>query len=435
MGLPFNQQNDTNSGGSENFTLRRNQARLITGKPTFKNGGFYSAQPVRKQNKRRHVPTFGTVGQTERGLSDIQRHFLQGRGITLPRCSESTTDISQKPRNEGNTISDSSSESEIEAHTKIHQSISDSDTTNGVRKIYPWKLLQARQRFGLDDQQEYDDNDDIYDTIAIENFKFTPRRTDSENHIVLDDDVFVATKELTYSKLNLETDFQTDSRRQTLERSTSLQKYPHMSKYVGKMNSVEQIRLMFERKESDDNKYCTLNLKETPSPSVRSLTNTISSGSESIRSRDSSLPASVSPSETGTIRSVCSIPSSIKIPPRVLPKPIRKSVNAFHGSLRCKPLKSALKTSSLQHNIKLSDYIDDFGEEASPKIVRCKRISFRRSKKIEKDLANSALKDDNSDSVCYTSYRNAAFVDDMENGVSGRATLEPIDEGPITLIL
>ena len=144
MGLPFNQQNESNSGGSENFTIRRNQARLISGKPTFKNGGFYLAQPLRKQNKRRPVPTFGTVGQTGSGLSDIQRHFLQGRGITVPRCSESTTDISTKPRNDGNTISDSSSESEIEAHTKIHQSFSDSDTSNGVRKIYPWKLLRAR---------------------------------------------------------------------------------------------------------------------------------------------------------------------------------------------------------------------------------------------------------------------------------------------------
>ena len=67
-----------------------------------------------------------------------------------------------------------------------------------------------------------------------------------------------------------------------------------MSNYVGKMNSEEQIRLLFERKESDDNKYCTLDSKETPAPSVRSLTNTISSESESIRSRDSSLPASAS---------------------------------------------------------------------------------------------------------------------------------------------
>ena len=144
------------------------------------------------------MPKFRTVGQIRSGLSDIQRHFLQGRGITLPRCSESTTDISQKPRNEGNTISDSSSESEIEAHTKIHQSISDSDTSNGVRKIYPWILLRARQRFGLDDQQKYDDSDDIYDTIAIENFNFSPCRTDSENHIVLDDDVFVPTKGSTF---------------------------------------------------------------------------------------------------------------------------------------------------------------------------------------------------------------------------------------------
>ena len=203
------------------------------------------------------------------------------------------------------------------------------------------------------------------------------------------------------------------------------------------MNSVEQIRLMFERKELDDNKYCTLNLKETPSPSVRSLTNTVSSGSESIRSRDSTLPVSGSQSETGTVRSVSSITSSIKIPPRVLPKPNRKSVNAFHGSLRCKPLKSALKTSSLQRNIKLSDYIDDFGEEFSPNIVRCnkKRISFRRSKKMEKDSANSALKDDNSDSVSYTSYANAAFVEDMDSAASGKRDLEPIEEGPITLIL
>ena len=210
-----------------------------------------------------------------------------------------------------------------------------------------------------------------------------------------------------------------------------------MSNYVGNMNSVEQIRLLFERKESDDNKYCTLNMKETPSPSVRSITNTISSGSESIRSRDSSLPASTSQGDTGTVRSVSSIASLIKIPPRVLPKPNRKLVNAFHGSLRCKPLKSALKTSSLQHNIKLSDNIDEFVEEVSPKIVRCnnKRISFRRSKKMEKDLAKSALKDDSSDSVSYTSNANAAFVEDMENAASGKRDLEPIEEGPITLIL
>ena len=182
--------------------------------------------------------------------------------------------------------------------------------------------------------------------------------------------------------------------------------------------------------------HCTINLNETPSSSVRSLTNTIPSGSESIRSRDCSLPASASQSETGTVRSVSSIASSIKIPPGVLPKPNRKSVNAFHGSLRCKPLKSALKTSSLQHNIKLSDYIDEFGED-SPHIVSCnkKRISFRRSKKMEKDLANSALKDDSSDSVSYTSYANAAFVEDMENVASGKRNLEPIEEGPITLIL
>ena len=118
MGLPFNQQNDNDSGGSENFTLRRNQARLISGKLTFKNCGFYSAQPLRKQNKRRPVPTFRTVWKTGSELSNIQRHFLQGRGITPLPCSESTTDISAKPRNDGNTISDSSSESEIEAHTK-----------------------------------------------------------------------------------------------------------------------------------------------------------------------------------------------------------------------------------------------------------------------------------------------------------------------------
>ena len=144
MGLPFNQQNDTNSGGSENFTLRRNKATLISGKPTFKSGGFFSAQPVRKQNKRRPVPTFGTVGQTGSGLSDIQRHFLQGRGITLPRCSESTTDISLKPRNGENMISDSSSESEIEAHTRIHQSISDSDASNGIRKNLPLEASSSQ---------------------------------------------------------------------------------------------------------------------------------------------------------------------------------------------------------------------------------------------------------------------------------------------------
>ena len=98
---------------------------------------------------------------------------------------------------------------------------------------------------------------------------------------------------------------------------------------------------------------------------------------------------------------------------------------------------SALKTSSLQHNIKLSDYIDEFGEEANQTIVSCnkKRISFQRSKKMEKDLANSALKDDSSDSVSYTSYGNAAFVEDIENAASGKRDLEPIEEGPITLIL
>ena len=53
----------------------------------------------------------------------------------------------------------------------------------------------------------------------------------------------------------------------------------------------------------------------------------------------------------------------------------------------------------------------------------------------EKELANTALKDDRSESVSYTSYGNAAFVDDIENAASGRGNLEPIEEGPITLIL
>lgn len=233
--MPF-QHNETED--VENFTLRRNQLHLLKGKPTFKNGGFYSVQQNRNE-QRKSVPSFLTLPRNKNG----QRHFLQGRGITLPRIdSSNTSDNGEKFGQLESDESDSSSESDLDLlmlgnveKRKIPQRRRSSDLPQ-LPRIHPLELLEARRKFGIadDDSSSSTDESNYYNEIVMSNFKL--QQSDSQEKMTSNtydhsDDVFIPQKETTYCTLNLDKTFVYDSKRNTLERMTGREKYPDLSTY------------------------------------------------------------------------------------------------------------------------------------------------------------------------------------------------------------
>lgn len=369
MSMPF--QNSATEDAGENFTLRRNQLHLLKGKPTFKNGGFYSMQQHRSE-QRKAVPSFASLPRN----SSEQRHFLQGRGITLPRIdlANSSSDAMRGRHRIESDDTDSSSESDYQPLGKIEkrritQKRCDSDMPQ-LPRIHPMELLKARRKFGIadidnEDSSSSNDESNYYNEIVMSNFRL--RESDAHENAKTNtlseslDDVFLPTKQPTYHTLSLDKTFMFDSKRNTFERMTGREKYPDLSKCeaVNQRNSPAM-----------DVSQNEINRKE------------INTGRKSTSYQESTSDTSVAPSP-------CRKPSHV-------------------------PLKSALKTRSLQH------------DPMRKSVLYTQRTaSLGRHEKCLNGCENRGFVDDNGMSA-----GDKRYVDARPN-----YSLETINESPITLIL
>ena len=377
MSMPF--QQTKHEDAEENFTLRRNQLHLLKGRPTFKNGGFYSVQQHRNE-QRKAVPSFASLPRDSTG----QRHFLQGRGITLPRIdlSQSSSDATKATRigrhdHMKSDDSDSSSESEYQhiqsiEKRRITQKRCESDMPQ-LPRIHPMELLKARRKFGIADDNEEstssDDESNYYNEIVMSNFKLQESNLREKAKTCTSDDssddVFLPRREPTYHTLNLDKTFVYDSKRSTLERMTRPEKYPDLSRYEP-MNLENTHAAEIYYNEND---------KDGINTAIRKIT-----------------PDHETATKTSSDSAISQKPTHV-------------------------PLKSALKTRSLQHD--------------------------RKKKKISYDTPKSGSLDRHG-RVLYGN-ENRGFVNDdswigrkKDHGdgfVGSTQPLDTIDESPITLIL
>lgn len=354
--MPF--QHSATEDAEENFTLRRNQLHLLKGKPTFKSGGFYSMQQHRN-DQRKAVPSFASLPRN----SSEQRHFLQGRGITLPRIdlAHSSSDATMGRRRMESDDSDSSSDSDYQPLGKIEkrritQKRCNSDMPQ-LPRIHPMELLKARRKFGIADDNDNEDssssNDEsnYYNEIVMSNFKL--RESDAQEKCESLDDVFIQTKEPTYHTLSLDKTFMYDSKRK---------KYPDLSRY----ETMDQ-----RNTHATDTSFKGIDRKEM----------------------NTGIKKTTSDQESASGTSVG--PSTPRKPSHV-------------------PLKSALKTRSLQHDSKKKSVL-----------YTQKTASLGRHDKFMNGCENRGFVHD--DGMPSGNKRH----DDLRPNIS----LETINESPITLIL
>lgn len=369
--MPF--QHSATEDAEENFTLRRNQLHLLKGKPTFKNGGFYSMQQHRNE-QRKAVPSFSSLPRN----NSEQRHFLQGRGITLPRIDlvHSSSDAARGRHQMETDDSDSSSDSDYQPHGKmekrrITQKRCGIDMPQ-LPRIHPMELLKARRKFGIADENDNEDssssNDEsnYYNEIVMSNFKL--RESDSQENAksyTLSeslDDVFLPTKEPTYHTLSLDKTFINDSKRNTLERMAGQEKYSDLSRY----KNMDQ-----RNTPATNTSFKGINRKEINTGNMKTTSDQESASETSVA------------------------PSTPRKPNHV-------------------PLKSALKTRSLQHDSKKNSVV-----------YTQKTASLGRHEKFLNGCENRGFVNDDGISA-----GNKRYDDSRPN-----FSLETINESPITLIL
>lgn len=369
--MPF--QHSATEDAEENFTLRRNQLHLLKGKPTFKNGGFYSMQQHRNE-QRKAVPSFSSLPRN----NSEQRHFLQGRGITLPRIdlAHSSSDAARGRHQMETDDSDSSSDSDYQPHGKmekrrITQKRCGTDMPQ-LPRIHPMELLKARRKFGIADENDNEDssssNDEsnYYNEIVMSNFKL--RESDSQENgksYTLSeslDDVFLPTKEPTYHTLSLDKTFIYDSKRNTLERMAGQEKYSDLSRY----KNMDQ-----RNTPATNTSFKGINRKEINTGNMKTTSDQESASETSVA------------------------PSTPRKPNHV-------------------PLKSALKTRSLQHDSKKKSVV-----------YTQKTASLGRHEKFLNGCENRGFVHDDGISA-----GNKRYDDSRPN-----FSLETINESPITLIL
>lgn len=172
MSMPFQVKPEK----QDNFTFRQKRAGLIMGRPTFSNK-FNSLQPGRKSQKRKSLPVFGSLRESDvstqrlHELSGNQRHYLKERGITLPRMhtGESSSDFYANRIQEEADESSDSSDSETDYYSVWECNGMDSEiqvkspsALKNTEKIYPWTLLEnAQTKPKTDEKNESKKNQDV----------------------------------------------------------------------------------------------------------------------------------------------------------------------------------------------------------------------------------------------------------------------------------
>lgn len=171
MSMPFQVKPEK----QDNFTFRQKRAGLIMGRPTFSNK-FNSLQPGKKSQKRKSLPVFGSLRESDvsthrlHELSGNQRHYLKERGITLPRMhmGESSSDFYANRIQEEADESSDSSDSEADYYRVWECNGMDSEiqvkspsALKNTEKIYPWTLLENAQTKPNTDEKNEPKNQDV----------------------------------------------------------------------------------------------------------------------------------------------------------------------------------------------------------------------------------------------------------------------------------